>query len=89
MGIPLLEGDVQSDPAIGPDGAIYVASADHNLYAINPECTQEWAFSLGSLMQILPRLAGTYLSMSAGTIQTVTRACVHSILMAQRSGPYP
>ncbi len=35
---------VFSSPAIDLDGTIYVSSADNNLYAINPDGTQKWAF---------------------------------------------
>ena len=38
---------VTSSPAIGPDGTIYVGSADYNLYAINPDGTEKWAFTTG------------------------------------------
>ncbi|MGD0118099.1 MAG: PQQ-binding-like beta-propeller repeat protein [Candidatus Binatus sp.] len=30
-------------PVVGPDGAIYAASADCNLYALNPKGVQNWA----------------------------------------------
>ena len=32
-------------PAIGVDGTIYTGSNDDNLYAINPDGTQKWAFT--------------------------------------------
>ena len=35
---------VNSSPAIGPDGTIYVGSVDHRLYAINPDGTEKWNF---------------------------------------------
>ncbi|MDJ0764325.1 MAG: PQQ-binding-like beta-propeller repeat protein [Myxococcota bacterium] len=38
-------GPVYSSPAIGADGTIYVGSSDGNLYAINPDRSQKWAFS--------------------------------------------
>ncbi|MFW6141765.1 MAG: PQQ-binding-like beta-propeller repeat protein, partial [Candidatus Saliniplasma sp.] len=33
--------------SIGPDGTIYVGSVDHNLYAINPDGTEKWAYETG------------------------------------------
>ena len=38
-------GSVTSSPAIAPDGTIYVGSNDGNLYAINPDGTQQWVFA--------------------------------------------
>ena len=38
---------VQSSPAIGADGTIYVGSYDKNLYAINPDGSQKWFFTTG------------------------------------------
>ena len=35
---------IESSPAIGTDGTIYVGSDDDNLYAINPNGTQKWGF---------------------------------------------
>ncbi|MCD6220092.1 PQQ-binding-like beta-propeller repeat protein, partial [Candidatus Calescamantes bacterium] len=38
---------LQSSPAIGSDGTIYVGSLDGNLYAINPDGTLKWKFTTG------------------------------------------
>jgi outer membrane protein assembly factor BamB len=38
-------GEVESSPAIGPDGTIYVGSDEGTLYALNPDGTKKWAFS--------------------------------------------
>ena len=38
---------VQSSPAIGSDGTIYVGSYDDNLHAINPRGRKKWAFDTG------------------------------------------
>ena len=39
-----------SDPAIGSDGTIYVASRDSNLYALDPDSARrkKWAYKTGS-----------------------------------------
>ena len=38
------EGMINSSPAIGSDGTIYVGSEDSNLYAINPDGNLKWKF---------------------------------------------
>jgi tetratricopeptide (TPR) repeat protein len=38
-------GIVNSSPAIGGDGTIFVGSVDKNLYAINPDGTEKWSFA--------------------------------------------
>jgi outer membrane protein assembly factor BamB len=38
-------GAVESSPAIGIDGTVYVGSDDNNLYAINPNGAEKWAFA--------------------------------------------
>ena len=42
---------VDSSPAIGNDGTIYVGSWDQNLYAINPNGSKKWAFKTGDGME--------------------------------------
>ena len=42
------QGSVELSPAVGVDGTIYVGSDDYNLYAINPDGSQQWAFLTGS-----------------------------------------
>ena len=37
-------GTLQSSPAIGIDGTIYIGSRDKNLYAINPDGSLKWKF---------------------------------------------
>ncbi len=39
---------IDSSPAIGDDGTIYVGSEDNNLYAINPDGSLKWKFETGS-----------------------------------------
>ena len=38
-------GNSRSCPAIGYDGTVYIGSTDNNLYAINPDGTEKWAFT--------------------------------------------
>jgi len=38
---------VDSSPTIGPDGTIYVGSADKKLHAVNPDGTSKWTFTTG------------------------------------------
>ena len=40
-----LHGNIDSSPAIGADGTIYVGSRNNNLYAIKPDDTLKWAFT--------------------------------------------
>jgi hypothetical protein len=44
-GAGIFTSDIQSSPAVAPDGAIYVGSMDTNLYALNPDGTIKWAHS--------------------------------------------
>jgi outer membrane protein assembly factor BamB len=39
---------VTSSPAICADGTIIVGSYDKNVFAINPDGTRKWSFSIGS-----------------------------------------
>jgi len=39
---------IDSSPAIGSDGIIYVGSYDNKLYAINPDGTQKWSYPIGT-----------------------------------------
>ena len=39
-------GGINSSPAIGSDGTIYVGSTDHNLYAINPDDSLKWSYTM-------------------------------------------
>jgi outer membrane protein assembly factor BamB len=34
-------------PIVSPDGTVYAASLDNNLYAIDPDGTQKWAYTTG------------------------------------------
>ena len=54
-GIPT-EGMIDSSPAIGADGTIYVGSFDGHLYAFNPDGTQQWAFPTGGVIWSSPAI---------------------------------
>ena len=50
---------VFSTPVIDEGGVIYVGSADHNFYALNPDGTERWRFATGEIIDsaaALPRL---------------------------------
>jgi len=50
------EGGIDSSPAIGQDGTIYVGSDDGNLYAINPNGTLKWKFKTKSVVSSSPAI---------------------------------
>ena len=39
--------NIESSPAIGSDGTIYIGSHDNTFYAINPDGTEKWKFEVG------------------------------------------
>ena len=39
-----------STPVIDGDGVVYVGSADHDFYAVNPDGTEKWRFRTGELI---------------------------------------
>jgi outer membrane protein assembly factor BamB len=49
-------GVVDSSPAIGLDGTIYVGSWDDKLYAINPDGSLKWSFKTGYLVDSSPAI---------------------------------
>ncbi len=49
-------GDVDSSPAIGWGGTIYVGSFDHYLYAINLDGTQKWRFQTAGCVVSSPAI---------------------------------
>ena len=47
--------EIDSSPAIGPDGTVYIGSDDGNLYAVDPETGEEiWRFKTGDKIQSSP-----------------------------------
>jgi outer membrane protein assembly factor BamB len=50
-------GTMSSSPAIGPDGTIYVGSADSSLYAVNPDGTVKWRYAAFANVQSAPAIA--------------------------------
>jgi len=52
----LTAGYVESSPAIGSDGTIYVGSWDNKLYAINPDGTKKWEFLTGGYVNPSPTI---------------------------------
>ena len=47
---------IDSSPAIGADGTIYVGSEDNKLYAINPNGTLKWSFTTGNAIFSSPAI---------------------------------
>ncbi len=48
---------VQSSPAIGSDGTIYVGSFDNKFYAINPDGSRKWEFAAENAVFSSPAIA--------------------------------
>jgi outer membrane protein assembly factor BamB len=48
---------VSFSPALGPDGTLYVGSANGSFYAINPDGSQKWQFDAQAPIQSSPVLA--------------------------------
>lgn len=49
-------GFVDTSPAIGSDGTIYVGSMDNNLYALNPNGVRKWSFKTGNSILSSPAI---------------------------------
>lgn len=45
-------------PVIGPGGTIYIGSIDRNLYAVNPDGSQKWAFQAAGDVNSVAAIAG-------------------------------
>jgi outer membrane protein assembly factor BamB len=51
-------GEIDSSPAVGPDGIVYVGSDDGNLYAVDPETgLEKWRFPSGGKIQSSPAVS--------------------------------
>ena len=51
------DGMVQSSPAIGSDGTIYVGTDDDYLYALNPDGTLKWKFKANNAISSSPAIS--------------------------------
>jgi len=51
------EGLVESSPAIGPDGTVYIGSHDMALYAFSPAGRERWRYKTGGLIRSSPAVA--------------------------------
>ena len=49
-------GSIESSPAIGSDGTIYIGSDDDNLYAINSNGTKKWSYKTGASIKSSPAI---------------------------------
>ena len=47
---------VDSSPAIGVDGTVYVGSHDHYLYAIHPDGSLKWKYETGGIVNSSPAI---------------------------------
>jgi outer membrane protein assembly factor BamB len=61
---------VESSPAIGADGTIYVGSNDGNLYAVNSDGSQKWAFATAP-SRVFPYINSVESSPAIGTDGTI------------------
>ena len=50
------ENLIESSPAIGADGTVYVGSDDHCLYALNPNGRLKWKFKTGNDIHSSPAI---------------------------------
>jgi len=67
-------GDVDSSPAVGPDGTVYAGSDDGNLYAIEPETGAElWRFPAGGEIRSSPAVG------SDGTIYFGSKNVLYAV----------
>jgi len=51
------DGEVKGDPAVGPDGTIYVGARDGKIYALTPEGDLEWSFDTGGQVYSSPAIS--------------------------------
>ena len=73
---------MESSPAIGSDGTIYVGALDDNLYAINPDGSKKWEFKTGLHVYSSPAIGAMALSTSG----LMTIIFTQSTLMAPKMG---
>jgi len=68
------KGAVVSSPALGADGTIYVGSNDQNLYALNADGSQKWAFPTTGVIYASPAIGadGTvYIGSTDGNLYAI------------------
>ena len=74
--------NINSSPAIGSDGTVYVGSNDDNLYAINPDGSNKWIYKTGGNVESSPAISSDGLFMLGLSTITFTQL----IQMALRNG---
>ena len=48
--------DIDSSPAVGPDGSVYVGSDDHYLHAVHADGSLKWKYQAGSSISSSPAM---------------------------------
>lgn len=65
---------VSTRPAVGPSGAIYVASHDDHVYAVAPDGELKWSFETGNWSNFAPAIGPN------GTVYVASRdSCVYAL----------
>ena len=65
-----------SSPVIDADGAVYIGSADHFFYAINPDGTEKWRYRAGNLIDssaLLDDKGRVYVASADGFVYALER----------------
>jgi len=76
-------GDVNSSPAVGSDGTIYVGSNDYKLYAIGSDGVLKWSYTTADEVGSSPAIGsdGTiYVGSKDGNLYAITDGGDHGIL---------
>ena len=73
-------GLIETSPAIGPDGVIYIGAQDKNLYAINPDGTKKWSFAtLGGMLSSSVIGPDGTIYISSTSLQDVSQAAFYAV----------
>ena len=72
MGFSLQVNDIDSSPAIGPDGTIYFGDWNGNFHALNPNGTEKWEYHTGNAIPDHPPSEPTASSTAAAKTATST-----------------